>query len=272
MITCEEFFELLLEELELNPNLRGYYRFLNNSSESKFTFRKRYFIQRLQYIHEKVKKGNAAIWDCGCGYGTTAIFLTLNGHQVYGNTLEYYFEQIPERLKYWSQLGDLSKLKLDYGNHFDMQNKGVYDYVIAQDTLHHLEPVDEALSIIGNSLKTGGQLIAIEENGKNIFNRTKNYLRRGNKRVKEIYDERLKKNILIGDENTRTLKAWEELLQKCNLLVVSADVDYVRLYLPFSYKYMPVDKIDQKEKAIWKKNALLKKYFYFGINFTAEKK
>ena len=34
----------------------------------------------------------------------------------------------------------------------------------------------------------------------NIFNRTKNYLRRGNKRILEIYDERLQRNILIGDE------------------------------------------------------------------------
>jgi SAM-dependent methyltransferase len=267
-----EFFDLLLKELEENPSLRGYYRFLNEPSKAKFIFRKRYYIQRLEYIANSVTKEKSMIWDCGCGYGTTAIFLALNGHTVYGNTLEYYFEQIPQRLKYWSRFGDLSQLKLDYKNHFDIKEKAQYDYVIAQDTLHHLEPVNEALDIISESLKSGGELIAIEENGKNIFNRTKNYLRRGNKRILEIYDERLQRNILIGDENTRPLNEWNDLLSASKIYIDNNSVEYVRLYLPISYKFSSEEALDKKEKEIWKKNAFLKKYFYFGTNFIAIKK
>ena len=267
-----EFFDLLLKELEENPSLRGYYRFLNEPSKAKFIFRKRYYIQRLEYIANSVTKEKSMIWDCGCGYGTTAIFLALNGHTVYGNTLEYYFEQIPQRLKYWSRFGDLSQLKLDYKNHFDIKEKAQYDYVIAQDTLHHLEPVNEALDIISESLKSGGELIAIEENGKNIFNRTKNYLRRGNKRILEIYDERLQRNILIGDENTRPLNEWNDLLSTSKIYIDNNSVEYVRLYLPISYKFSSEEALDKKEKEIWKKNAFLWKYFYFGTNFIAIKK
>jgi SAM-dependent methyltransferase len=267
-----QFFDLLLQELEENPSLRGYYRFLNEPSKAKFIFRKRYYIQRLEYIANNVTKENSMIWDCGCGYGTTAIFLALNGHTVYGNTLEYYFEQIPTRLKFWSKYGDLSKLKLDYKNHFDIKEKSLYDYVIAQDTLHHLEPIHEALDIINESMKQGGELIAIEENGKNIFNRTKNYLRRGNKRIIEIYDERLQRNILIGDENTRPLKEWQPLLAQSNLHLQQESVEYVRLYLPISYKLSSEEALDKKEKEKWKTNAFLRKYFYFGTNFVAVKK
>lgn len=267
-----EFYDLLIKELEENPSLRGYYRFANESSKSKYVFRKRYFIERLEYIHQQVKKGNSTIWDCGCGYGTTAIFLTLNGHKVYGNTLEYYFEQIPERLKYWSKFGDLQNLKLDYRNHFDVDDKEQYDYVIAQDTLHHLEPNHEALAIISAALKPGGSLIAIEENGKNIFNRVKNYIRRGNKRINEIYDERLQRKILIGDENTRPIKEWEDLLMKVNLHLDQDSVKYARLFLPVFYKFISEESIEKKENEIWKSNSFLRTYFYFGTSFIAHKK
>jgi SAM-dependent methyltransferase len=271
-MTVNEFYDLLLKELGENPNLRGYYRFLNDMNAAKYAFRKKYFIQRLEYINDAVSKGNSVIWDCGCGYGTTAIFLTLNGHKVYGNTLEYYFEQIPARLKYWGQFGDLKNLKLDYGNHFDMKDQGLYDYVIAQDTLHHLEPNHEALEIISTALKPGGSLIAIEENGKNIFNRVKNYLRRGNKRIKEIYDERLQRKILIGDENTRPVEEWDKLLATVNLKLDHDSLTYVRLFLPAFYKVYSEEKIDKKENEIWKKNSFLRRYFYFGTSFLAKKK
>ncbi len=271
-MTVSDFYELLIKELEANPNLRGYYRFLNEPSKSKYIFRKRYFIQRLEYIQNQVKKNNSIVWDCGCGYGTTAIFLTLNGHKVYGNTLEYYFEQIPERIKYWSQFGDLQYLKLDYCNHFDVDTKERYDYVIAQDTLHHLEPNHEALEIISSVLKPGGSLIAIEENGKNIFNRVKNYMRRGNKRISEMYDERLKRKILIGDENTRSIKEWDKLLAQVSLHLDHDSVKYTRLFLPFFYKVYSEDVIEKKDNEMLKTNRLLRTYFYFGTSFIANKK
>ena len=47
-MTVEEFFNLLIEELKINENLKGYYRFLNNPK--LYNFRKAYFCQRLQYV------------------------------------------------------------------------------------------------------------------------------------------------------------------------------------------------------------------------------
>jgi hypothetical protein len=72
MITIERFFLLFLEELKINANLTRYYKYNNN--KSSFQFRKAYFIQRLEYIQNHITDENSVIWDCGCGFGTTAIF------------------------------------------------------------------------------------------------------------------------------------------------------------------------------------------------------
>jgi SAM-dependent methyltransferase len=271
MITVNDFFDLLMKELEKNPDLRTYYRFLNNPHSSVFNFRKRYFCQRLEYINSSVSKTGAEIWDCGCGYGTTAIFLVLNGHKVFGNTLEFYFKQIPSRIDYWSKFGDLSNLSLTHENLFDISPIKKYDYIIVQDTLHHLEPICEALKILSGSLAAEGKLIAIEENGKSLINRFKNFIRRGNKLIIDIHDEKTNRKVLLGNENLRTLKQLEKLMQENNNMKIDgSSVEFIRLYIPFFYKMIPLFKIDIKEQLIWRKNSFLRDYFYFGLNFTAK--
>ena len=75
-MTVNDFFELFLKELQNTPAMRGYYKFLND--KTSFEFRKAYFLQRLQYISDQIKDKNSSIWDCGCGYGTTAIGMNFN--------------------------------------------------------------------------------------------------------------------------------------------------------------------------------------------------
>src|SRR4051812_13710210 len=106
MMSVEEFFDLFLEELKQNKALWDYYKFLANPK--RMPFRKAYFCQRLQYILDHVGEKDQEIWDFGCGYGTTAIFLALNGYKISGSTLEYYYKEIDNRRKFWSEFGDLS--------------------------------------------------------------------------------------------------------------------------------------------------------------------
>ena len=196
-MTVENFFDLFLKELEQHPSLRSYYKFLEN--DSSFDFRKAYFCQRLQFIADQIKNKNSKIWDIGCGYGTTGIFLAMNGFSSYGSTLEFYYKEIPQRINYWNQYGDASLFKAGYENLFDMQQiPENCDYIILQDTLHHLEPLDKALEICYKALKLTGKLIAVEEKGNNLIQSLKLYLQRGNKRIIVIYDETLKNNIVIG--------------------------------------------------------------------------
>ena len=198
-----EFFELLLEELHQNKELRGYYRFLDD--KSKFAFRKSYFVQRLQYIADQITNPADVIWDCGSGYGTTCIYLAINGFRSLGSTLEYYFKEIENRKAFWDRHGDMDLFATNYEDIYDSHPaENSTDVIILQDTLHHLEPLQDALEIFNKVLKPGGKIILIEENGSNIIQNIKLYKQRGNKRIIEYYDEKLGKKIIMGNENIRS--------------------------------------------------------------------
>lgn len=265
----EQFFSLFIKELESKPEWWSYYKY--HSDVKSFEFRKAYFMQRLAYIEKAIRNKESITWDIGCGYGTTAIFLVLNGYKVHGTTLEFYFKEIPERIKYWSQFGDLSGFTYDYEDLFDeSKNNQQFDFVIVQDTLHHLEPLDKALQIINSRLKTSGEMVVIEENGSNLMQRFKLYLQRGNKRIIEIYDERLKKNILLGNENIRSLSTWRKAMSQNGFFIDDASVQYVRAFPPFIFNKYSSNEAVEKEQNLWKSNGIAKEYFFFGINFIAQ--
>ncbi len=271
-MTVEEFFSLFLEELKQNQNLQKYYRFLKKTAD--FEFRKVYFCQRLQYIYDHIKsnKENNIIWDCGCGYGTTAIFLALNGIACKGSTLEFYYNEIPQRIAYWKKHGDVSLFTYNYEYFFDFKDKHeLYDIIILQDTLHHIEPLDEALQLFNKLLKPQGKMILIEENGSNIIQKAKLFIRRGNKRITTIYDERLKKDIPFGNENIRKLTLWNYYFEKAGFKIFDEATKYIRLYPPFYFKKNNSEKLIVKEQKLWKRSTFLRKYMFFGLNFIVEK-
>jgi len=270
-MTVEEFFEHFVEELKENEDLRYYYKYLED--DSRFEYRKAYFCQRLQYIQNQIiQQKQPRIWDCGCGFGTTAIFLAINGISSHGTTLEHYIKQLPKRLEYWSKFGDMSLFSYSYEDLFDHQFEvASYDLIIIQDTLHHLEPLQDALKIFNKVLSEQGQLLIIEENGNNVIQNAKLFLQRGNKRIIEIYDEKLDKHILLGNENIRSLGKWKREFGKQGFQIKEDSVQYIRYYLPFMFPNDQAKEKVEKEQLLWKKNSFLKEYFFFGINFLVEK-
>ncbi|MFV0599877.1 MAG: methyltransferase domain-containing protein [Bacteroidales bacterium] len=72
------------------------------------------------------------------------------------------------------------------------------DYIILQDTLHHLEPLKNSLELFYRILKPKGKIILVEENGNCLPQVFKLYLQRGNKRVIDYYDEVLGKSLQMG--------------------------------------------------------------------------
>jgi SAM-dependent methyltransferase len=273
-MTPEQFFELLVKELEVHQEMQPYYKFLGK--KSSWHFRRNYFLQRLRYIHKQLVDGykpGMTIWDCGCGYGTTCLYLAMNGIATYGTTLEFYFETVQKRKEYWSQFGDTSLFTCTYENLFDNRPAvASYDWIIVQDTLHHLEPINDALQIFNHSLKAGGKVLSIEENGSNIIQRAKLYKYRGNKRIITIWDEKLQKDILIGNENIRSLASWKKLFAGNGFAVSDESVQYVRYYLPINYNFSDAERLLKMEEQIQSKPGLRREYFFFGLNFVAEKK
>ena len=266
----DEFFELLLKELDENQGLRDYYRF--HKRDSRFEFRKAYFCQRLQYISDRVKNNSSAVWDCGCGYGTTGLFLALNGFHVYGTTIEYYYDLIPDRVEFWKKYGNVSGFTFEYRNLFEQPPlTDQFDYVIVQDVLHHLEPLGEAIRIIKDSMKDNGLLIVIEENGKNWINNLKLFLRRSNKRIIDIYDEKTKKYVKLGNENIRGFDKWKQEFRAYKMHIDPGSPGFIRLFPPFFFNETNYLSLLRREERLWKQSAFLRKYFYFGVNFTVHK-
>ncbi len=267
-MNADEFLELFIKELKLNKDLTHYHRLVN--SEDLYAFRKAYVHQRMKFVLQQVTGPPKKIWDVGCGYATTSILLALNGFDVLGTTLEYYYDKIRKRLEYWSKYGNVDSLEIKYENVFDRKEKDEsFDIILAQDTLHHLEPVHDALDIFSNTLKKEGKLVVSEENGNNLFNRAKNFKQRGFKRVIKIYDDKLQRNILFGNENTRSLNKWTKLLY--NHGFEPGFHEYIRLFPPSRFKKCNYDDVIAQEQKIWTKYAILREFFYFGINFTAKR-
>lgn len=276
-MTVESFFDLFYEELKSRDKLREYYKF--HDDPAKLPFRKAYFCQRLHYVFDQItarphqKNSSYSIWDCGCGYATTQIFLALNGIPSRGTTLEFYFKEIPSRLDFWSQYGDMSLVSVSYEDVFETAIKdNSEDLIIVQDTLHHLEPLQESLTIFYRTLRPGGKLIAIEENGNNLIQRIKLYKYRGNKRIIEYYDEGLGRKVTMGNENIRPYPVWRAEFVKAGFEMEEDSLNYVRLFPPVAFqRKMPKDVI-QREQELWQKYGLLREYFFFGVNFVARKK
>lgn len=263
------FLDIFLKELAQNKDIQDYHRLIN--SDKLFHFRKAYFEQRLKYIESKIKRNNLKILDLGCGYGTTSLFVASQGHTVIATTIEYYFDKIHSRLEFWKKYIDTSKIEFRYENIFDSDYKPEeFDIIIAQDTLHHIEPVYKALQIIYRILKKDGLFIVVEENGNNIFNNLKNFRRRGFNRIVEKYDEKLGKKILFGNENIRSLKEWKKKFIKSSFFIDNESVEYIRLFPPFMFKKMDYQKIINLEQKLWKRSPFLKNYFFFGVNFVAK--
>ena len=274
-MTPDNFFELFITELKDLPELHQYYKF--HGDKKSFGFRKNYFLQRLKYIDKSISnyKNNdvskLVIWDCGCGFGTTAFYLAMNNTVSYGSTLEYYFPFIEKRRNFWNQYGNSNLFTAGYEDIFQKSPaQDSVDIIIVQDTLHHLEPIDNALGILYKTLKPGGVLLIIEENGGNIIQRAKLFKQRGNKKIIKLYDEELKREIVMGNENIRTYKEWEILLSKAHFSTDKNSLQYIRYYLPFMYNENNVEQLAVKEQEI--KNKFLQDNFFFGINFLALKK
>ena len=268
----ERFLSLFLEELKENRALYPYYK-LVDGTDSRRQFRQAYFMQRLSYLEKYIDfSSSPAILDCGCGFGTTGLFLAMNGCASRGTTLEFYADQIERRRQYWSQFGDVSLFDYAYENIFDTPPAAnSYDYIILQDTLHHIEPVEKGLEILCTALKPSGKLILIEENGGSWFKSLMLFLQGGNRRVVEIYDERLQKHIQMGNENIRSEKQWRQLFQKTGFVVDDASVQYIRLLPPMAYRRQPADKVIAKEQRLSTRCPFLKHHFYMGLNMVLEK-
>jgi len=275
-MNIEEFFELLQDEIAQNKEIEEYYKF--HSNKILYEIRKHYFCNRLQYIKSSLdkfkdknnlEKKDIKILDCGCGFGSIAIFLSINGYQVDGITIgEHYINGIQKRKDFWSKYGDASKFNAKYEYLPDLKITDHYDIILLQDALHHLEPIDNCIKSLYKILKPEGKLIITEANGANLFHILKHFLRRGKKTIFKVYDKVLCKDILYGDENFKSIRCWKKMFLN-NKFMVEKEIEYIK-FIPLSFN-KKCSEIRATEKLIEKFTPILREYMFFGFNFTVIK-
>ncbi len=264
------FLDLLTSEVEMNPSLQLYYKLA--AGGSRYLYRRAYLEQRLQYVDNQLGRKPLSVWDAGCGYGTTSIFLAMKGHLVYGSTLEHYYEAISDRLPFWSRYVNLDTLRIEYRDLFDEQPQpGSFDAIIAQDALHHLEPASRAVRIFYTALKESGSLIVTEENGNCLFIGLKNFLKRGFNKTIKYYDPQLGKQITLADEHARSLGEWRKLLLKEGFKVDDKNVEYIRMFPPLCFTAVNYPDCILRERNMCRRMGLLREVCCFGVNFSAVK-
>ena len=143
-----------------------------------------------------------------------------------------------------------------------------FDYIILQDTLHHIEPLDEALPIFRRVLKPDGKLILIEENGGCWIKSAMLFAQRSNKRVISMYDDTLKKEVLMGNENIRPEKLWRKHFEKAGFQMDENSLQYIRFLPSPCFNEKKLQKNIEKEQKIWKKSAFLRRHAFWGINMV----
>lgn len=266
----DEFFNILIEEMQENKELRDYHRLFKNPSF--FELRKAYFCQRLNFLIQNVQDSDKNVWDLGCGFGTTSFFLAMNNIRSHGTTIgDHYFSGITKRRKFWDKYGDTSLFTTSYENLFDStQSDDYYDYIILQDTLHHLEPVQKVFNILHKTLRVNGKIIILEANGGNFMHQLKLFCIRGNKRIIEVYDHQLKKNLLYGNENFRSISKWRQELEK-QYFVIADNPQFIKFFPQFFYDGKNSEKIVEIEQKISQKWPFIADRLFFGMNFIAEK-
>jgi hypothetical protein len=119
-------------------------------------------------------------------------------------------------------------------------------------------------------LKPQGIIIGIEENGNNLLIRANRYRTRGNNRIIEVYDEKLGKTHLLGNENIRSYETWKKEFENAGFEL--KDKSYIRLFFPFFYTKNNAEKLISKEQKLWKSNTILREFFFMGLNFIAQLK
>lgn len=270
MRNLDHFIDLFIKELKQNEALRDYHRILNN--KSMYSFRRAYYQQRLEYIVNNIDKSNRQILDVGCGYGTTSLLMAYLGHDVIGTTIEPYYDQIHDRLNFWKDHLDTSLVHFQYENILKTKYPvNRFNYIVAQDALHYIEPMDDALKVFNRLLTPKGKLIISEENGKNIVFNLKYFRERGCKRVVKKYNEVLDENLLVGNKNIRSLKKWQKMFQKNGLSVNMDSVQFIRIMPPSVYQRYNMEEIIKREQLIWKRSKVLRDYLFFGMNFCVSK-
>jgi 2-polyprenyl-3-methyl-5-hydroxy-6-metoxy-1,4-benzoquinol methylase len=221
--------------------LKKYYRGLLDPQKTRaIEFRALFFALRIQpvltYVEDFVKINGRSphILDLGCGFGMESLLICHAGAKVHAIDVSREKIALAPRLLRVYQINHGVKLDIsfEFVNLFRFSTVQQYDAVYSSATLHHIEPVAEAMRVIAGLIKSGGKFFLSDENGANIIQQLAIQKQLGwiAPRVVWQADPETGKMQLYGNENIRPGFLWARFLR--NACLIPRSIKYCRFFPP----------------------------------------
>jgi 2-polyprenyl-3-methyl-5-hydroxy-6-metoxy-1,4-benzoquinol methylase len=216
---------------------------LDPTKVARSRFRGLFFAMRLQpvltYIGEFTRQHGHApyILDLGCGFGLETLILALNGAKAHG------IDRAASKIAFASKRGtgyqeahDLSlDLRYDSVDLFDFNPPSPYDAVYSNATLHHIEPLPDALEAIVHLIRPEGYFFLSEENGYSPIQQISVQRKIGWTQPRKLWhtDPNTGERYLYGNENIRAPCQWARHMKQVGL--VPQSIKYCRFLPPLNW-------------------------------------
>jgi 2-polyprenyl-3-methyl-5-hydroxy-6-metoxy-1,4-benzoquinol methylase len=208
--------------------LHTYYKgLLDPTQTTRIQFRALFFAMRLQpvlsYIQQFKLQHNSAprILDLGCGMGLESLLLSLAGAVVHG--IDPWSEMIKfaqyRQTKYQAHYGIQLNLDYEHINLFKYTPSEPYDAVYSSATLHHIEPVSDAIKKISQLIKPDGYFFLSDENGLSPVQQLAVQKKIGWIHPRKFWriDSDTGERYLYGNENIRATFLWGRYMRDAGL-------------------------------------------------------
>lgn len=226
-----------------SQSLTHYYRKLIRASESVLRFRAVFFAMRLQpvltYVSQFVDTHHRApnILDLGCRFGLETILIGRSGACVHGIDPERnaILEAAVLKTHYEKQERVELDVRYEKANLFSFNPPETYDAIYSSATMHHIEPMGQAMPLVAKLIKPGGYFFLSDENGLSPAQQLIVQKRIGWMRSRKLWltDSETGQPFLYGNENIRPPFRWAHLMKQAGLQPVS--LKYCRFLPPIDW-------------------------------------
>ncbi|MCB9455385.1 MAG: class I SAM-dependent methyltransferase [Anaerolineaceae bacterium] len=259
-----------------DDTVNTYYRSLfTTTSDRNLNFKALFFAMRLQpvltYIaaFQQTHNRPPQILDIGCGFGLESILLVHSGAQVHG--LDGSDAKIAgaEKLRAAYEAAFANQLKLTYqvSNLFQFHPERQFDAVYSSATLHHIEPISEAILTIADFLAPGGTFFLSDENGYSPAQQVAVQKRIGWTSSRKYWqtNHETGEKFLYGNENIRAPFQWIRHVRKAGMHPET--IKYCRFLPPVNW---PIDRLVRAERRL-RRIPLVTQLWAIGFLLTSRK-
>lgn len=265
----------ILQSLHDESVNQYYHGLFATLSGRKLNFKALFFAMRLQPIltyiavFQQTHNRPPQILDVGCGFGLESALLAYSGAQVQGIDGSETKIEGAKKLQVAYEKTYARQLNLIYqvSNLFQFRPDQQFDVVYSSATLHHIEPISEAVQALADFITPGGMFFLSDENGYSPLQQVAVQHRIGWAKPRKYWrtDPETGEKFLYGNENIRAAFQWIRHIRKAGMQPET--IKYCRFLPPVDW---PVDRLVRTERQL-RQIPLVTQLWAIGFLLTSRK-